>query len=249
MRPALDLVLARVGGRTVLTRRRYRWPLLVGRVFDDERGGVLTVQNSAGTLIPGDVIRQSIEVVDGGVATVRGQGATTISGTSTGAEAFEDTQLTVDATGELWYAPAPRIVTPHARYRQDLRVRVAPGGWAVVVDAVVLHPECGNADFGSYASTVEVWGSAHDLLVVDAQSLDAMPAARRAPSAFGTVYLMGLGDAPTWVPSDAVYGASTELPNAAGWAVRIAAHDGGALRTALDEVLTTLRRSRLTVAG
>lgn len=247
MTPALDLELARVGGRTVLTRRRYRWPLLVGRVFDDEWGGVLTVQNSAGTLIPGDVIRQSIDVVDGGAVTVRGQGATTISGTATGAEAFEDTQLTVDATGELWYAPAPRIVTPHARYCQGMRVDVAPGGRAVVVDAVVLHPECGNADFGSYASTVEVRGQEQDLLAVDAQSLDAMPTASRAPSAFGTVYVIGLGDALTWAPSDAVYGASTELPNGAGWAVRIAARDGGALRTALDEVLRTLRRSRLTV--
>ena len=248
MTPALDLVLARVGGRTVLTRRRYRWPLLVGRVFDDERGGVLTVQNSAGTLIQGDVIRQSIEVVDGGVATVRGQGATTISGTVSGAEAFEETQLTVDATGELWYAPAPRIVTPYARYRQELRVCVAPGGRAVVVDAVVLHPECGNADFGWYASTVEVRGPEQDVLAVDAQSLDAMPTARRAPSAFGTVYLIGLGDARPHVPDD-VYGASTELPNGAGWAVRIAAPDGGALRTALDEVLSAVGRIQLTVTG
>lgn len=249
MTPALDLVLARVGGRTVLTRRRYRWPLLVGRVFDDERGGVLTVQNAAGTLIPGDVIRQSIEVVLGGVVTVRGQGATTISGTATGAQAFEDTRLTVDATGELWYSPAPRILTPHARYRQELRVDVAPGGRAVVVDAVVLHPECGHGNFGSYASTVQVRGSEHDLLAVDSQSLDAMPTARRAPSAFGTVYVFGLGDSPTWAPSDAGYGASTELPNGAGWAVRIAARDGGALRTALDEVLTMLRGIQLAVAG
>ena len=248
MTSALDLVFAKVAGRTVLTRRRYRWPLLVGRVFDDERGGVLTVQNAAGTLIPGDVVRQSIEVVDGGVATVRGQGATTISGTRTGAEAFEYTRLTVDATGELWYAPAPRIVTPYARYRQELRVDVAPGGRAAVVDAVVLHPECGNADFGSYASTVEVRGREQDLVAVDAQSLDAMPAARRAPSAFGTVYLIGLGDAPSEVSTRDAYGAVTDLPNGVGWAVRIAARDGGALRTALDEVLTTVRRSGLTVA-
>ena len=187
-------------------------------------------------------------MVDGGVATVRGQGATTISGTVSGAEAFEETQLTVDATGELWYASAPRIVTPHARYRQELRVCVAPGGRAVVVDAVVLHPECGNADFGWYASTVEVRGPEQDVLAVDAQSLDAMPTARRAPSAFGTVYLIGLGDARPHVPDD-VYGASTELPNGAGWAVRIAAPDGGALRTALDEVLSAARRIQLTVTG
>ncbi|KAA0090325.1 urease accessory protein UreD [Mycolicibacterium sp. P1-18] len=249
MTQALDLVLARVGGRTVLTRRRYRWPLLVGRVFDDDRGGVLTVQNAAGTLIPGDVIRQSIAVVDGGVATVRGQGATTISGTPTGAEAFEDTRLDVDATGELWYSPAPRIVTPRARYRQELRVAVEPGGRAVVVDAVVLHPECGDADFGSYASTVEVRGPERQLLAVDAQSLDAMPTARRAPSAFGTVYLIGLDDAPTEVGSRDAYSAVTELPNGAGWAVRIAARDGGALRAALDDVLSVVRSGGLTVAG
>jgi len=249
MTQALDLVFARVGGRTVLTRRRYRWPLLVGRVFDDELGGVLTVQNAAGTLIPGDVLRQSISVTDGGVVSVRGQGATTISGTDMGTEVFEDTALTVEATGELWYVPAPRILTPHGRYRQELRVRVAPGGRAVVADAVVLHPACSDANFGSYASTVEVRGLEHGLLAVDAQSLDAMPTVNRAPSAFGTIHLIGFGDCPAVVPSDAAYGAWTELPNGAGWAVRMAARDGGALRTFMADVVTTIRRTASAVTG
>ena len=113
---------------------------------------------------------------------------------------------------------------------------------------MVLHPECGNADFGSYASTVEVLGPEHDLLAVDAQSLDAMPVARRAPSAFGTVYGIGLGDAPSEVSPRDAYGAVTDLPNGAGWAVRIAARDGGALRAALDEVLSSARRIQLAVA-
>lgn len=99
MTPALDLVFARVGGRTVLTRRRYRWPLLVGRVFDDERGGVLTVQNAAGTLIPGDVVRQLVEVVDGGVATVGARARRRSVELPTGAESSK-------TPGWRWMRPA-----------------------------------------------------------------------------------------------------------------------------------------------
>lgn len=81
MSVALDLVFAEVAGRTRLTRRRYRWPLLIGRVFTSTTGvGSVTVQNAAGTLIPGDEVTQRIAVVEGGSAVVSGQGATTVSG-------------------------------------------------------------------------------------------------------------------------------------------------------------------------
>jgi len=158
-RNALDLTFASVGGRTVLTRRRYRWPLLIGRVFTDPTRpglGSVTIQNAAGTVIPGDRVRQQIRVVDGGSAVVRGQGATLVSGIPCGDVAVEDTRVGVDASSRLLLDASPRILTPHARYRQHTQVCVEPGGRAVLVDTVVLHPDLTDERFGSYESSVAV---------------------------------------------------------------------------------------------
>jgi urease accessory protein len=251
-RYALDVTFASVGGRTVMTRRRYRWPLLIGRVFPDPtrpRVGSATIQNAAGTIIPGDVVRQRIEVVDGGSAVVRGQGATLVSGIPRGDVAVEDTRVRVDASSRLLLDPSPRILTPHARYRQHTQVCVEPGGRAVLVDTVVLHPDLTDEGFGSYASSVAVTAPDGTLHALDAQMLETMPRVRRAPTAFGTVYVVGAGfdttitvlsphlESLTVLTGDRrVYAAVSGLPNEAGWAVRIAASDGGTLRATIGAV-------------
>lgn len=251
-RNALDLTFARVGGRTVITRRRYRWPLLIGRVFaDPARPGIgsVTIQNAAGTVIPGDVVRQRISVVDGGWAEVTAQGATLVSGVPNGAVAVEHTCVRVEAGSQLSFDPSPRILTPHARFRQHTEVYVESGGRAVLADTMVLHPDLTDEVFGSYESTVAITAADGTVLALDAQTLEAAPRFRRAPSAFGTVYLVGTGfdtamTAQTpWLESLAdltgdrpVYIGVTDLPNAVGWAVRIAASDGGVLRSAIGAV-------------
>lgn len=249
MSAALDLTFAAVGGRTALIRRRYRWPLLVGRVFSDParpRVGAVTIQNAAGTLIPGDVVVQRIRAVDRGSAVVRGQGATTVSGIADGAVTVEDTELGVDGHSDLVFDPAPRILTPHARYRQCTRVSVEPGGRAVLCDAVVLHPDLTDEVFGSYESVVQVCGPDGVLLARDAQLLEAMPRVRRAPTAFATVYVIGAGSLPHTDDVESlavlngdrpVYLGGSALPNDCGWAVRISAADGGVLRSAITAVL------------
>ncbi|WP_193045583.1 urease accessory protein UreD [Mycolicibacterium baixiangningiae] len=256
MTHALDLTFADVGGRTVLTRRRYRWPLLIGRVFPDpvrRSVGSVIIQNAAGTVIPGDVVTQRIAVVDGGSAVVRGQGATTVSGVPGGAVAMEDSEIRVDATSRLQFEAAPRILTPHAHYRQRTRVCVSPGGRAVIVDAVVLHPELTDDVFGSYESLVEFAGPDGTLLALDAQRLGAMPRVRRAPTAFATVYLGGAGCDTTMTAltpeieslsvltgDRRLYVGVSDLPNGTGWAVRMAASDGGILRTAIATVTSVV---------
>jgi urease accessory protein len=256
---ALDLVFAEVNGRTVLTRRRYRWPLLIGRVFPDPARpavGAVTIQNAAGTVIPGDVVAQRIAVVDGGDAVVRGQGATMVSGVPGGAEAVETTEVQVDATSRVVVDTAPRILTPHAHYRQRTQVCVAPGGRAMLVDAVVLHPELRAEVFGSYESTVEISAVDGRLLALDAQSLDGMPRVRRAPRAFATLYVLGAGldtamtalapelEARAVLSGDrTAYLGVSDLPNGAGWAVRIAAADGGVLRAAIGAAIAVVAHS------
>jgi urease accessory protein len=245
-------VFASVDGRTALTRRRYRWPLLIGRVFTDRTrpgAGSVTIQNCAGTVIPGDVVTQRIEVVDGGSAAVRGQGATIVSGVRGGKTAVEDTRLRVDTSSRLLFDPSPRILTAHARYRQRTQVCVEPGGRAVIVDAVVLHPDLTDGAFGSYESSVAVRAPDGTLLALDAQMLETTPRVRRAPTAFGTVYIVGAGfdETMTALSPDVeslsrhtgdrrVYLAVTDLPNQVGWAVRIAGSDGGTLRATIAAV-------------
>jgi urease accessory protein len=249
---ALDLTFADVGGRTVLTRRRYRWPLLIGRVFPDPGRpavGSVTIQNAAGTVIPGDFIAQRIEVIDGGSAVIRGQGATMVTGLPDGDAAIEDTDLRVDATSRLLLDAAPRILTPHAHYRQRTRVCVMPGGRAVLVDAVVLHPALTDDLFGTYRSNVEITGAAGTMLALDAQRLDAMPRVRRAPTSFATVYVVGteldtgmtaltpeLESLSVLTGERRAYLGVSDMPNDAGWAVRIAASDGGVLRSTVRAV-------------
>ena len=56
--------------------------------------------------------------------------------------------MSVDGSGRLLLDASPRILTPYARYRQQMQVCVEPGGRAVLVDAVVLHPDLTDAGFG-----------------------------------------------------------------------------------------------------
>jgi urease accessory protein len=82
-----------------------------------------------------------------------------------------------------------------------------------------------------------------------------MPRVRRAPTAFGTVYVVGGGFDETMtalspdleslsaVTGDRrVYLAVSDLPNQAGWAVRLAASDGGTLRATIAAVTEVVER-------
>lgn len=249
---ALDLRFASVGGCTALTRRRYRWPLMIGRVFSDRtRSGVgsVTIQNCAGTIIPGDVVTQRIEVVDDGSAVVRGQGATVVSGVPGGQAAVENTYLRVDKGSRLLFDPSPRILTTYAHYRQRTSVTVEPGGWALVVDSVVLHPDLTDETFGSFESRVAVTAPDGTLLALDARMLETMPRVRHSPKAFGTVYVIGgeldavltalsrdLESLNVLTGDSRVHLAVSDLPNRAGWAAGLAASDGGTMRATIAAV-------------
>ncbi len=198
--------------------------------------GSLTVQNSAGTLIPGDVIAQRVSVVDRGAAVVRGQGATMVTGVPGGDVTREHTDVTVDATSRLLFDAAPRILTAHTHYRQRTRVCVALGGRAVLVDAVVLHPDLTDDLFGSYRSDVEILDAAGTMVALDAQYLDGMPRVRRALDVFRDrvrrrcrtrhrndgADALGLESVSVLTGDRRAYVGVSDMPNGAGSAVRIA---------------------------
>lgn len=253
-RSALDLTFTEVGGRTVMARRRYRWPLLVGRVFahpDRPNVGSVTIQNAAGTIIPGDLLRQRLAVVDGGSAVVHGQGATQVTGAPGSRASVEHTYIEVDGRSRLVFYPSPRVLMAHANYRQRVSACVGRGGRAVLVDTVVLHPELTDGTCGSYESTVSIISVVGAVLTVDSQLIERIPAFRQHFKGFGTIYILGIERDSTMIialmagleemaaPScdRPVYSGLSELPNGAGWAIRVAAPDGGALRAATDSLI------------
>jgi len=255
---ALDLVFSGVGHTTVLTRRRYRWPLLIGRVFPDpvHRGaGVAIIQNAAGTIIPGDRIRMLVTVTEAGFAVLRGQGATTVAGLPEGATATEVSRVHVEGRSTLVMAIPPRILTAHAHYRQHTEVCVESDATLVLVDGFVVHPDVTHVTFGCYESTVDIRSGAGEILAIDTQRLVSLPRMRHTPKAFGSVFVVCSADDPlrTRVLREmapiienlaeppgraAVYPAVSALPNDAGVLVRIAAADGGSLRSTVDTVVS-----------
>lgn len=240
---SLDLSFESVGGRTVFDRKRYRWPQSVGRLFPGPHSGSgsVIVQNSGASIHPGDVIEQRIEVGSGAWVQVLGQGAMLVTGKLGCAVATESTVLRLRGDGRLVHRPEPRILMPHAHFVQVTEIEIGDGS-AVVVDAFVLHPELSADDVGSISSIVRLrCVEGEEPLMVDAQQLNATlwPRSLRA---FGTVYVLGsTATVPSTSDVDGVHLAATELPNGVGHAVRMAAEEGGALRTALDRTVQLIR--------
>ncbi|MDV8054288.1 MULTISPECIES: urease accessory protein UreD [unclassified Rhodococcus (in: high G+C Gram-positive bacteria)] len=240
---SLDLSFEAVRGQTVFDRKRYRWPQSVGRMFPGPhpRSGSVIVQNSGASIHPGDVIEQRVHVGTGAYVQILGQGAMLVTGKPGCAAATESTVLRLRGDGRLIHCPEPRILTRHAHFVQLTDVEIGDGS-AVVVDAFVLHPELTANDVGSISSTVRVrCVEGQEPLMVDAQLLDSSlwPRSLRA---FGTVYVLGsAATVPALSDVDGVHLAVTELPNGVGHAVRMAAEEGGALRTALERTVRLVR--------
>ncbi|MCI2421686.1 urease accessory protein UreD [Saccharopolyspora sp. K220] len=221
------------------------------RPTGDEFAGQVIVQNAGAALQPGDIIRQRLTAADGAVVDVVGQGAMPVTGRPGRPPAREETELNAVTGSTLVHRPEPRLLLPNANFRQHINVSVAVGSIAILVDAVVIHPDGDDGTFGSCTSTVVISVPGETApRAVDAQSLAALPRTAGL-RAFGTLFVVTpdptdgrVGEELTRLEHDApAYLAATSLPGAAGWAVRIAAPDGQLLRTGLAQALNTSRRS------
>jgi urease accessory protein len=115
----LDLSFARRGDRTVLDRRRFRWPFVLTRTFalDSCPRHMLTVivQTSSGALHGEDRLSQWFEVGENAAAHITTQGASAVHRASGGLESRDSGRLSVAQGGFLEYLPEPRILFPGAR--------------------------------------------------------------------------------------------------------------------------------------
>ncbi|BBE74881.1 urease accessory protein UreD [Oharaeibacter diazotrophicus] len=258
--PALDLVFDRhPSAGTRLTRRRARYPFVLTRAFrlDEHHPDVLTaiVQSASGAILGEDVLAQAVTVGPGASAHVTTPAAMTANRTVGGAVARETVTLRVAAGGLLEWLPAPRILLPGSALDQEVAATVDPDGIAVLADGFSVHdPEAAGRPFRFYAARLTVRRPDGRVLFDERQRLDGPPnrfggaAGLTAHGALTVLAPSGEGGhgalaaaleaAVAGLPVHAGAGA---LPRGAGVALRIAAADGGAMRTAVTAAWAAAR--------
>jgi urease accessory protein len=180
----LDLSFARRGDRTVLDRRRFRWPFVLTRTFalDSCPRHMLTVivQTSSGALHGEDRLSQWFEVGENAAAHITTQGASAVHRASGGLESRDSARLSVAQGGFLEYLPEPRILFPGAALEQTLEIECAPGGTALVCDAFTIHHiGCRGCGFRRFRSAT-ILRCGGDPVLVDRMDIDGLIAGKSA---------------------------------------------------------------------
>jgi urease accessory protein len=237
----LDLSFARRGDRTVLDRRRFRWPFVLTRTFalDSCPHHMLTVivQTSSGALHGEDRLSQWFEVGENAAAHITTQGASAVHRASGGLESRDSARLSVAQGGFLEYLPEPRILFPGAALEQTLEIECAPGGTALVCDAFTIHDiGCRGCGFRRFRSAT-ILRCGGDPVLVDRMDIDGLIAGKSAAfRAFASLVVAAPGWSAAVAPlADALsaslaslpglYGAASLLPAEAGMGVRLAGRE------------------------
>jgi urease accessory protein len=240
-RTQLDLSFARRGERTVLERRRFRWPFVLTRTFalDSRPRHMLTVivQTSSGALHGEDRLSQRFEVGENAAAHVTTQGASAVHRASSGLESRDSVRLSVAQGGFLEYLPEPRILFPGAALEQTLEIECAPGGTALVGDAFTIHDMgCSGRGFRRFRSAM-ILRCGGDPVLVDRMDINALGAGKSASfRAFASLVLAAPGSGRSIAPLadelsaslallPGLYGAASLLPAKAGVGVRLAGRE------------------------
>jgi urease accessory protein len=245
-----DLVFAFGGGRTVLTRQTVPYPFHVTRPFqlDLARRDIATLylQSASGGLYRGDDLGLHIAVRAGASAHVTTQAATMVH--DTGAwPARQTTALDVADGGFLAYTPDPAVLFPGAALDSTVRIALAAGGRAIVVDGFAAHdPQGQGRSFDSLTQHLEIVDADGRCLVRERGLLRGVEFASHASplgpfKALATILVLGpaacLPDGAALqraCDEAACLAGVSDLPNGAGRMLRCLARDGGALRHGLD---------------
>lgn len=259
-RAQLDLVFARRGERTVLSRRLFRWPFVLTRTFALDRvpAHMLTVilQTSSGATHGGDRLHQRFYVQGSAAAHVTTQGASSIHRADPGFTTEERVAIAVDEGGYMEYMPEPRILFPDAALDQTIEIDCAAGGVALVSDAFTIHdPEARGRCFRRLASTTTLRSDGEDPVLVDRMDISGLGRGRMTRyAAFGSVLLATPGRTDgmealaeeltasfALIPN--LYGAASMLPGGdVGIGARLAAHDLRAVAAGIQVAWIAVRR-------
>jgi len=255
----LDLVFARRGERTVLSRRLFRWPFVLTRTFALDRVPAhmqtVILQTSSGATHGGDRLHQRFYVQGNAAAHVTTQGASSIHRANPGLTTEERVTITVEESGYMEYLPEPRILFPDAALDQTIEIDCAVGGVALVSDAFTIHdPEVRGRCFRRLTSTTILRCGEDDPVMVDRMDISGLGRGRTARyAAFGSVLLAppGRTDGVEALAEEltaslakipGLYGAASTLPGGnVGIGVRFAAHDLRAVTAGIQVVWIATR--------
>lgn len=241
------LEFAVAAGRTCLVRQHVPYPFHVTRPFhlDEDRPDLATLylQSSSGGLYSGEHLSLTVEAGVGAAVSVTTQAATAVRD-GKGRAATVETNLRLSAASVLMHMPDPLILFPDAVARSIVTVTLPDDAVAVCCDGFWSHDPHGlGRTFASWDSELVVQTPNGRILVAERGTVNGnelgTPQSPLGPfRAGGMVVLLnvtlhdfaalqkqlsGLG---------CISGASP-LPNGAGQALRILAHDGGALASGL----------------
>ena len=248
------------GGRTALTAQRTPYPFHVTRVFhlDASRPELATLylQSASGGLYRGDQLTLTLEFSPGAAAHVTTQAATIVHDTRESA-AEQLTQVAVARDAVALFTPEPLVLFPGADVTSRTEIVLSAGATVIAMDGFACHDPAGKGrSFARFATSSVVRAKA-GLLLSDCGSIEGTAFAGSASPlgpyrAAGTLLVLGhnadrLDPAAVEVRVGAagcVAGLS-RAPNDAGFAGRILAFDGGALRRGLEAAFAAVVESTL----
>lgn len=232
--------MARQGERSVIVKRSHQWPLFVGPVSyrRGEDPAHLILQSSSGSLVAGDNVSQRIRTEAQAWLRVQGQGAMSVNTCSQGHGTTERQTLEATEGSRLEWQSEPRILHSGADHSNTVEIDVDATSSVLLVDTLVVHP---NATAGRYQSSLTVRRTG-TTVARDRVELDLANLASGSYSCYGIVWLVGAGDdlgLDGWSERspDGTYAAASRLPHSAGFAIRIAAPSGLALRHLVTKCL------------
>ncbi|MDP3314601.1 MAG: urease accessory protein UreD [Devosia sp.] len=239
----LDLSFVVRNGQTLLDRRMFSYPYVLMRTFREPSGAVHSdeqtrlmaiVQNSSGPVHDRDDL--AINLVLNAAANVRiaWQGATAIHRARSGNLSRERLSISLGEGAHLGYLPEARIYFPDAAHQQATDIELSTGSTMLFADSFTVHdPENRSRLLSELDNTLTI-RRAGETVLLDRQHLRS-PAFNPAFRAFGTLLFIGL-DEPELPAIPDLYAAKSQLPNALGWSIRLAAPDLRPIRAAVRTV-------------
>ncbi len=254
-----DLAAEMAGGRTVLRRQLFSYPLHITRGFylDAERRDLLTLylQSASGGLYAGDRLMLDVTVGANAALHVTTQ-ASTIVHDGRGAGATQKLQVSAAAGAFCAVTSDPYVLFPGADLHLDTIATVERDAVLVLVDGFAVHdPRRTGRSFAQFSNRLRIQRPGGAVLLQDigrlqGDQMNSGPLGRL--SATATVFVVAPPDkrAPVGQLEEAanhcgcLAGASA-APNGAGLVVRVLAPDGGILARGTEAIFHVAARAAL----
>ncbi len=241
----LDLAFARDGdGRTRLARRRVRYPWSLTRPFwiDHAPKGMASVipQSTSSIILAEDRVEHSLSVGQGAAAHLTSQGAQAVHANRTDAPTEITWRLDCGPGAVLEVLTDPIVLFDEAWMRQTVEVTLPEDAFLILAEGFTWHGAAANPGFRQLESRLTARRPDGRLLVRERNRVEpatlALATPGPSPAALGQVWVFArpsnrLASALEELRGDepGLYAGCSRLPDDAGFLLRSAAEDRGAL--------------------